>query len=77
MRKVVDGRDSNGALLAPGRSVVRYADTEWMFHFALYSKERDTVNLVLSSMKTDKTVVLHNRDLTYDGVYLVRTNPEE
>lgn len=76
-RIIVDGFDSNGAKLTPGRSVVRFADTEWRYHCSLYSETRDTVDMVVSGMKSDKVIILHERDKNIDGgVVLIRTDPE-
>lgn len=73
----IKGHDKNGAALVENSSVVRYCDTEWMYHGAYYSTKRDTINMFLTSVKTDKSIVLNNRDLNYDGIVLVRNENTE
>lgn len=70
----VESKDSNGAMLIPEKSIVRYSDIEWLYHGAYYSTTRETTDMLISSLHTDKMVILHDRDIkAYNGVVLVRT----
>jgi hypothetical protein len=61
MRKPVKAYDADHRSLVEERSVVRYMDTLWIYHGAWVDNETGKVKLLLSSRRTGKMILVHDK----------------
>lgn len=61
MRKPVRAYDKDHRALVEDKSVVRYEDALWLYHGAWVDNETGKVKLLISSRKTGKMRLIHDR----------------
>lgn len=61
MRKPIKAYDSKHNSLVEERSVVRYEDSLWIFHGAWIDTESGKVKFLISSRRTGKMRLVHDR----------------
>lgn len=61
MRRPVQAYDKDHRALVEEKSVVRYEDALWIYHGAWVDNETGKVKLLISSRKTGKMRLIHDR----------------
>ena len=61
MRRPVQAYDKDHRALVEEKSVVRYEDALWIYHGAWVDNETGKVKLLISSRKTGKIRLIHDR----------------
>lgn len=61
MRRPVQAYDKDHRALVEDKSVVRYEDALWLYHGAWVDNETGKVKLLISSRKTGKMRLIHDR----------------
>ncbi len=61
MRRPVQAYDKDHRALVEKKSVVRYEDALWIYHGAWVDNETGKVKLLISSRKTGKMRLIHDR----------------
>ena len=61
MRKPVQAYDKDHRALIEDKSVIRYEDTLWIYHGAWVDNETGKIKILISSRKTGKMKLVHDR----------------
>lgn len=61
MRKPVQAYDKDHRTLIEDKSVVRYEDALWIYHGAWVDNETGKVKILISSRRTGKMKLVHDR----------------
>lgn len=61
MRKPVQAYDKDHRALIEDKSVVRYEDALWIYHGAWVDNETGKVKILISSRRTGKMKLVHDR----------------
>lgn len=61
MRKPIQAYDKDHRMLIENKSVVRYEDALWIYHGAWVDNETGKVKILISSRRTGKMRLVHDR----------------